>query len=183
MEHIELVDRLKEKANVSYEEAKTALEQSDWDLLEAIILLEKQGKVTNGQETGEYSTKGRENRQEEHYDARRDTVGIGDIAMKCLRWFGKIVKICNNNNINATRAGEKVLSLPITAFVLLMIVGFWAVVPVMIVGLFFGFSYSVSGPNLGRDDVNDVIGKATKVAENIKDEFKAAKDARNGHEE
>ena len=45
MEMIEKVERLREKANVSYEEAKEALEQSGGDLLDAIVLLERQGKV------------------------------------------------------------------------------------------------------------------------------------------
>ena len=45
MEMMEKVERLREKANVSYEEAKDALEQAGGDLLDAIVLLERQGKV------------------------------------------------------------------------------------------------------------------------------------------
>ena len=45
MEMIEKVERLREKADVTYEEAKAALEQSDGDLLDAMVLLERQGKV------------------------------------------------------------------------------------------------------------------------------------------
>ena len=45
MEMMEKVERLREKANVSYEEAKDALEQANGDLLDAIVLLERQGKV------------------------------------------------------------------------------------------------------------------------------------------
>ena len=48
MEMIEKVERLREKANVSYEEAKEALEQSGGDLLDAIVLLERQGKSKSG---------------------------------------------------------------------------------------------------------------------------------------
>ena len=44
MEMIEKVERLREKAEVTYEEAKAALEQSDGDLLDAMVLLERQGK-------------------------------------------------------------------------------------------------------------------------------------------
>ena len=43
MEMIEKVERLREKADVTYEEAKAALEQSDGDLLDAMVLLERQG--------------------------------------------------------------------------------------------------------------------------------------------
>ena len=37
MTNLEMVETLREKANVSYEEAKAALEASNWDLLDAIL--------------------------------------------------------------------------------------------------------------------------------------------------
>ena len=45
MEMMEKVERLREKANVTYEEAKAVLEQTGGDLLDAMVLLERQGKV------------------------------------------------------------------------------------------------------------------------------------------
>lgn len=170
MERIELVEKLREKADVTYEEARSALEQTDWDMLDAMIFLEKEGKVK--QKTESYTTRDRSSRREKYYDAPDDTTGIGDIFRKIVSYLGKLVKRGNRNNINVDRHGERILSLPITAFVLLLIVGFWGVPTIMLVGLFFGFSYSFSGPDLGRDDINEVIGKATTVAENIKEEFR-----------
>ncbi|MDY5103377.1 MAG: UBA/TS-N domain protein, partial [Agathobacter sp.] len=41
MDNFEKVEKLKERANVTYEEAKQALEACDWDILEAMIYLEK----------------------------------------------------------------------------------------------------------------------------------------------
>ena len=57
MEHLEKVEKLKEKANVSYEEAKAALESCDWDILDALVKLESEGKV-NGTDTAAFSTQG-----------------------------------------------------------------------------------------------------------------------------
>ena len=37
MEHIDMVEKLRQKANVSYEEAKQALEKNEWDLLDALV--------------------------------------------------------------------------------------------------------------------------------------------------
>ncbi len=45
MEKLKLVDKLKNKANISYEEAKDVLEKSNWDMLEAMLYLEAHGKV------------------------------------------------------------------------------------------------------------------------------------------
>ena len=45
MDNFEKVEKLREHANVSYEEAKQALENSNWDILDAMIYLEQSGKV------------------------------------------------------------------------------------------------------------------------------------------
>ena len=42
----------------------------------------------------------------------------------------------------------------------------------MVIGLFFGFSYSFAGPELGRDDINSAMGKATSAAEALKTEIR-----------
>ena len=47
MTNYEMVELLRSKANVTYEEAKAALEESNWDILDAMVLLERQGKVTD----------------------------------------------------------------------------------------------------------------------------------------
>ena len=56
MEMLEKVERLREKANISYEEAKAILEQTNGDLLDAIVLLEQQGKAKTAGQGGTYST-------------------------------------------------------------------------------------------------------------------------------
>ena len=56
MEQLEKVEKLRERANVTYEEAKEALEASNWDLLDAMVYLEKNGK-TQGPARETYSTK------------------------------------------------------------------------------------------------------------------------------
>ena len=40
MEKIEVVDKLRNKTNISYEEAKKALENNNWDILDAMLYLE-----------------------------------------------------------------------------------------------------------------------------------------------
>ena len=42
---LEQVEKLREHANISYDEAKAALENANGDILQAIIDLEKQGKI------------------------------------------------------------------------------------------------------------------------------------------
>ena len=48
MEHMEMVEKLREKANITIEEAKVVLEKNNWDMLDALIELERQGKIADG---------------------------------------------------------------------------------------------------------------------------------------
>lgn len=54
---LEQVERLRDRADISYEEAKTLLEQCGGDLLEALILLERRGSATPTGQGGFYSTR------------------------------------------------------------------------------------------------------------------------------
>ena len=56
MDHLEMVEKLREKANVSYEEATQALEACDWDLLDALLMLESKGRLQE-MESEAYSTR------------------------------------------------------------------------------------------------------------------------------
>ncbi len=62
MATLEQVEKLREKANVSFEEAKAALDACNGDLLDALIYLEKQGRVNAPTGGGYYSS---QNTQEE----------------------------------------------------------------------------------------------------------------------
>ena len=45
MDNLKKVEKLMERADVSYEEAKAVLEECGWDVLEAVVKLESQGKL------------------------------------------------------------------------------------------------------------------------------------------
>lgn len=51
---IEQVEELRKRVNVSYEEAKLALEEVNGDILEAVINLEKKNKITPPEGGGFY---------------------------------------------------------------------------------------------------------------------------------
>lgn len=53
---LEQVERLRAHAAVSYEEARRALEACDGDLLDALILLEREGRIPAGGGRGAFFT-------------------------------------------------------------------------------------------------------------------------------
>ena len=68
MDNLEKVERLREKADVTYDEAKRALEACNWDMLDAMIYLEALGKVKKTSDSGVYSSKVEE---EKLYDVEK----------------------------------------------------------------------------------------------------------------
>ena len=182
--NLELVEKLVEKTGLSYGEAKQALERTDWDILEAIIQLEAQGKVHSGK-TAQYSTNGensasqenQQNQQGKQSKQSKDSSHSGESFKKASKNFGDFMKEIfdkgNKNSLVMHRNNEKKIELPVTAFVVLLIFCFWVIIPLMIVALFFGCRFSFSGSELGKDSVNSAMGKATDIADNIKSEFKA----------
>ena len=70
-----------------------------------------------------------------------------------------------------------------TVLVLLLIFTFWITLPLIIIGLFFGYRYMFAGPDLGRDNVNSTLDSVAKVAENLKKEVKDSKNERSAGED
>ncbi len=172
MTNLEMVEMLREKANVSYEEAKAALEQANWDLLDAMVILEKNGKVTeNG---GSYTTRPEEPAQEPDRKHRYSDVG----ARSAFKWLWeclcRLIRMGNANSFTITRRDKEVFSLPVTVFVVLLILTHWWGLIALAVGLFCGFRYSFQGPNLGKESINSAMNKAAEAAESVKDGFRSA---------
>ncbi|MDR0904878.1 MAG: ubiquitin [Oscillospiraceae bacterium] len=170
MTTLEMVERLQERADVSLEEAKAALDEADGDLLDALILLERQGKTTGPAKGGAYSDKSETH--EEGADGAQNAQSGAETFRDAMRKVGKLLANLfekgNTNYIDAIHHDKTELSCPVTVFIVLLIIGFWGVIPLMIVGLFFNWKYRFRGADLGRDDINGVIEKAENAAENLK---------------
>ncbi len=162
MDHFEMVEKLRQKANVSYEEAKAALESSEWDLLDALVMLENQGKINHAQPQADSYTTRKE-------DAPTPPVE-SDVKGTLSRFFSFVAEAINKANkitIQVSRHGKESFSLPLTVLILLLLFMFWWVVPLAVVGLFFGFRYRILGASVS-DTVNRAMDKAADAAESIK---------------
>ena len=176
MTNMEQVEKLRERANVTYDEAKAALEASDGDLLDAIIFLERQGKVAPPKGGGVYrsehqqDSKDQEKNREKH-EAEQPGESFSGMVSRFFRWLKKIIHKGNINFFEVQRKGETFLSIPVTVLVILLL-AFWITIPLLIVGLFFGCRYSFKGPNFSENGMNQVMKSASEAAENMKREFK-----------
>ena len=172
MTNFEMVELLREKANISYEEAKTALELANWDLLDAMLVLEREGKVSG--KGGSYST--RDEEVQDEVKAKKHNGGEG--LRGTLRWLGKamakLIRIGNENFLVVARKGQELFALPMTVCVVLLMCSVGTVLFALAVGLFCGLRYSFRGPNLGKESINSAMDRAAEAAETVKKEIRSA---------
>ena len=64
--------------------------------------------------------------------------------------------------------------------ILLLVFALYVTVPLLILGLFLGFRYRFSGPDLERDSINDVMGNvadsAADLGRQVMDELRSQHD-------
>lgn len=172
MDMLEKVEKLRAKANVSYEDAKAALEEANGDILDAMIILEKQGKA-QAPKNESYSTRyedqsnypvvldeqPKKDKTEKKYDGRDFKDKLKDLWKKsCENYF--VVE----------RNGNIIIDIPIWVFVLILLFTWHTVWLIILISLFFGCHYSFQGP-ANMDIVNDASSKVSDAAESIKNEF------------
>ena len=176
MEMIEKVERLRERADVTYEEAKAALEEAGGDLLDAMVILERMGKVS-GPARSSYSTE---------YDEQKDYIRVRDkveqqkkSAPSFTHTVGRLVKpffsFIRHTVFIVTKEDSIIFTMPSWVLVLLLFFFWEAIVPVMVIALFFKVNYSFDGAqNVKR--ANDILGKAGEFAQDVRNEFTANDD-------
>ncbi|MEL7609106.1 MAG: ubiquitin [Bacillota bacterium] len=178
MEHVE---KLREKANVSYAEAKAALDACGDDLLEALLYLERQGKVKPPEHGGYYSSKSeKEEKQGDTAENVRQSEPKGESFIELMgrffRWVRDLfVKGCENL-FDVQRGDNRIITMPVIVLVLLLIFCFWIVIPLMIIGLFLGCRYRFRGRDVEKTAVNKVMKSAENAAETLKTDIKEAAD-------
>ena len=166
MDTFEKVEKLREKANVTFEEAKAALEEANGDLLDAMILLERQGKAESRRES--FSTK----------DAGTDLLVVDQPEQKKERKRGNAFtdkvkalwhKSCENFFV-VEREEEVLVNVPICVFILILLFTWHISLVVMVVALFLGCRYSFRGA-AEMKAANDVCEKVHEAADKVKEEY------------
>ena len=164
MDTFEKVEKLREKANVTFEEAKAALDEANGDLLDAMILLEKQGKAEERRES--YSTKDDAKlmvvdepakKEKKHGNAFTD-------KLKSL-WH----KSCENFFV-IERGEEVLLNIPICVFVIILLFTWHVTLILMVLALFFGCRYSFKGA-AEMKLANEMCDKASEAADKVKESY------------
>jgi hypothetical protein len=177
MANFDSVEKLRERANVSYEDARAALDASGDDLLEALILLEKQGKVNPPAGGGAYTSKAEPEAPRQGNGGRKAEEkgeSFTEIMNRFGNWFAGVIQAGCANQFEVARNGKRMVSVPVIVLVLLLVFAFWVTIPLLVVGLFCGCRYSFSGDDVKGINVNGVMDSAANAAEGLKQEIRQA---------
>lgn len=169
---LEQVGKLKEFADVSFADAKAALEASGGDLLEALVWLEQAGKIpVSGVST--YST-----RDDQTTGTAPETAPTGESASpqpqqeqfhSDARRVGRMFKrwLIDNRLEAYHRKNGREFQVPLGVALILLLMAFWLVPVLLIVGFFLGWRYRLAGPDLDREDVNQVMENINDTANDV----------------
>ncbi|MCL1835593.1 MAG: ubiquitin [Oscillospiraceae bacterium] len=181
MTELEKVEKLREKADVTYAEAKEVLEKAGGDLLDALIYLEEQGKATVPAGGGYFSEAGTPPPRLQVIEQKQDSgngsgangecgknESFSDLMRRFGRFMAKMLDKGSRNHLEAKRDDSLVFSIPVLAVAIFLIFFFWIVIPIYVITLFCGLRYSFRGDDLGRDQINRVMDSASDTVDGIK---------------
>ncbi len=180
MDRFELVEKLVKSAGVSYEDAKTALESSGWDLLDAAVWLEKNGKIevkTSHFTTDPEQQHSQSSEQQQTYNNNVRGSASAQYTTRRNGFLHSIISniraiLIDNELVICKSSGEIFLELPIWLTVLLLIVAFWPTIGVLLLVFILGFRFRLHGPDLGSDMLNGILNRAENSASTFVDRIK-----------
>ena len=181
MDNFEKIEKIVDKAGCSFEDAKMALEACDWDMIDAVIKLEKEGKIRKetaekkAEPAIEITSEVIEGRYDEAFGDEDDAEASGQAKARPKRKFRLWERVksilMNNRMVILTRNGQPIIDVPILVTVIALILFFWATLIIAAVAMVFGFRFHFEGEDLGKTNINRTMDKAGDYAEKVKNDL------------
>ena len=138
MDILEKAEVLKEKANISYEEAKRVLEETNGDLLDAMVILERQGKISRPETEmimRDAAAAGQEEESGKDEEAGKAAPESAKSSKSCGRKFTKtlekLIHVMKDNFFHVSRKGKDLFMMPVWVFALILLFAWKMVIPVI----------------------------------------------------
>lgn len=159
MTRLEMVEKVREKTGVSYEVAKDTLEAHNWDIIDTVMVLDKDVPVQPAAAAAEKPR------------AKFNAAKVGDKVCSALKWICSFINKGEALRLEISRHGENVESLSVTVVILLLLLKWWIPVLAAVVGLFCGYRYSFSSNSAAGKVLNKLSAAVGNKAEEIKNKF------------
>ena len=139
---------LSEKVGVSFEEAYKALEECNWDMLDAAIKLEREHDISGKDEQRGFDFE----INSDQMRVNKSNQSFEDWLKLVWRWLVWLINASIRNSFNVKMKGELIAEIPILALVALFLLAFWVMFILLVVGLFLGCRYSFTGPDFPKEE-------------------------------
>jgi len=141
---LEIIDNLRERTNASYSEAKEALEQTDGNLIDAIIYLEKKGISSS----------------------KKNSNKKNDFNKKTKSFFNSMGSV----NFDLIKKDKISLRLPLPIFILVTLIGMPFVVIGLIIAILMGYKIEFTKNGEKISELNETLSKMSEtVTSHIKE--------------
>ncbi len=170
MEHYEMAELLSKKANVSLEEAREVLSETDWDILDAMVALERRHKGAAEPVVVDRAGGGEDYSEPQPVKnaPKKDPIITNGFA-QIWHYVKRLAQLSVQTEFTIINRRDRiVLNMPVLVLVILLACCFWFMLPLLVVGLFFGFQYRFEGKRAAAA-ANRAMDKLGVVVENIKD--------------
>lgn len=163
---LEQIDSLRARANVSYAEAKEALEKAGGNMIDAIISLETENKTVYDRikkEKAKERTYEKQQQRKEQVKANAD-----DFANQVKSVFESL----NETRVVMYNSDRVVLDISLTITLIAAIFAFPVTLAILIIGMVTGHKYKIVRKDNKGDTVNSVLDKASEVSQNVAETLK-----------
>ena len=156
MEHMDMIDKLREKAGITREEAADALTRADWDMLEALVILEREGRIapltssvvtSDGSGTGAGRGNGFAGGYNGYgYAGAQSGSCAGGTRSGGVSFSERIRTLAKNSvaySFMVRREGKVLISLPVIVFLIILLAAFRITAAALLIGLFCGCRYDL----------------------------------------
>ena len=114
MDIMEKVEQLRAKANITYEEAKAVLDETNGDMLDAVILLEQRGKIKRPETEVAIKSNDEDASEQSGATDQDATKKKASNNTKVKTTMNKILNVLKNNFFNVSRKGEELCPMRIS---------------------------------------------------------------------
>ncbi len=140
MDKLEMAEKLVEKCGISYEEAGEVLREADFDLLEAMIILEKRGKTGGARNSFSTGIPKSEKRQSK---TAADAESFGEFIGIAFGALGDRLRDILKYQVFVTKEGREVLKMPLIVGLIIICFSAGLAFAAMLISVAAGCSYTV----------------------------------------
>lgn len=137
-----MAEKLVEKCGITYEEAGEVLKEADYDLLEAMIILERRGRLGNG--VNKYSTGIMQNNYTStRYESAADAESLGEFIKIAWRKLCEFCRDLLKYQVVISKNGREMINFPLILAIILVCCTAGVVFATVVISLMSGCSYSI----------------------------------------